>query len=160
MILCNSGAKLNRFNATLTEPIMYKIILFILVLITGCATSVAHDEASLKVLSNPLGATITYDGKTFQAPQTLYFKLTGATATTKLTATWPSGASVTMNVRLVAGQSLHYTMQRPPNTPGLDADMAWALQMHRDTQALEAATQDSLNDAARSIGKALGSLRK
>jgi hypothetical protein len=38
--------------------------------------------------------------------------------------------------------------------------MAWALQMHRDTQALEAATQDSLNDAARSIGKALGSLRK
>ncbi len=116
---------------------MMRIIpLAIAVMLTGCAT-IDQNQTRIAFSSQPPGATISSDGKVFGvAPQSLTWTLSNGqktTISTPVTATWVSGATVTITMKLTAGQYGTHLFTRPIGVAGLDADIQWA--MHLQNQS-------------------------
>ena len=105
-------------------------------LIGGCATPLAHNQVRVTFESEPAGAAIYWGSTAYgTAPQTLTFDLSddavrrGWQLDDNLRVVWPSGAErrgITLNMA-VRDSVLRYS--RPADAPGLERDLAWALQL-------------------------------
>lgn len=109
--------------------------------LVSCAAPLRQDQAQLTVSSNPPGATLTTGSLSGIAPQKWIFSgITDSSNTTSpIRATWVSGATTVMTVRVSPGQAQTFTMQRPSNAPGIDADIRWAVHLQQKDDAESAA---------------------
>ena len=126
-------------------------------IICGCATS--PNQSSIRFDSNPTGAQISISGRQFgQAPTTVTytFNQKNGEAVFPITATWASGAQATVQIKFVGGAEGGFTIQRPANAPGLDADIQIAMQLQARRDQAYAEAMESVQGAARATGQALG----
>lgn len=109
--------------------------------LVSCAAPLRQDQAKLTVSSNPPGATLTTGSLSGIAPQTwIVNNIAGSTTTTApIRATWVSGATTTVSVTVARGQAQAFTIQRPSNAPGIDADIRWAVHLQQKDDAESAA---------------------
>lgn len=121
---------------------------------TACAT-IRPNQHEITFRSNPPGATISSGGQSWGvAPVVRVYALAQGQQEGRsqpVTATWVSGASTTVTMRIQAGYHGDYTFQRP-QAAGLDADLRWAIHL----QTREAAAQAELERAAYEAGRAIG----
>lgn len=125
------------------------ILVCCLLVATGCAT-INSNQIAVTLHSEPSGAML-YEGQTAIgiAPKVWFYNKsaanpsTGEILTRPLRAVWSSGASVEMPLRLALslGSNQTYTFSRPPNAPGLDQDLRFALQLEQASQQRRAAEQ-------------------
>ncbi len=115
------------------------------VVLAGCATPLKQNQVRVTFYSEPPGAMIYWKDHAYGiAPQTLTFDLPddavrrGYLDDNFIRALWPSGAEA-KGVRLTTQvREGEFKFSRPPNAPGLDKDLAYAVQL-RQIQAAEAA---------------------
>lgn len=141
-------------------------MLFAAILTTGCAAPPQRVDPNLFVLqvySEPPGAAIYYytqgqwklagssDVIRIKIPEEL--RIAGRTTINGIAARWPSGASKTdkaIAVNFANGSSQQYTIHRPPDTPGLDADLRFAASLAaRQARQTAAQTAEERREQAR-----------
>ena len=126
-------------------------LFFVVLLFTGCTTSLPPNQTRIMFYSNPAGATISTPGHNWGvAPQQLIWTLNAATSLSEpITATWVSGATTTTKMNLIAGQDGSFTLQRPQGVAGVDGDIQWAIHLEQQQQATGAAIIDAIKPAPR-----------
>jgi hypothetical protein len=105
------------------------ITLGVLLVISGCATSLQPHQARVDIVSNPPGAILRTQGVTATAPHSWTWpEVKFRKKSESISATWPSGATTYFQVELVPGASTTYTVQRPAGAAGLEYDLRAAQQ--------------------------------
>lgn len=110
-------------------------------LLAGCAHRPPANTVELTVVSQPAGAYISEKGSTLAglAPLVLQYPMAGLTKDKNgcyvvrgFDARWGSGAASSSAGTVLfcgGGQKFHFVLQRNPADPGLDKDLAFALQL-------------------------------
>lgn len=125
--------------------------------LVGCATPLRPDQAEIRVLSNPIGATLTMQGQVVKAPHSWTWSSVHENMVSQpITATWMSGAATTFTLKLQPGTSKSYVAQRPPNAPGIHYDMQYAMALDAQNRASEAGMFQAMSEAAGALGGAIG----
>jgi hypothetical protein len=128
------------------------VLFLVVVLQASCTTVIPPNQSNLELKTEPTGAMVyqTQDGSAWgMAPQLRIFTLSpsalqSGVVSIQITAIWPSGAQKTETVKWSTNfRTAHYTVSRPVNVPGLNIDLAHALQI----QARDAAEKASADAA-------------
>ncbi len=122
----------------------------------ACGLPLQPNQTQATITSNPPGATISGTDFSGTAPQILIYTLNKgqATASAPITVTWVSGATTTRELKLVAGKSLNYVIQRP-DVPGIDTDVKWAIHLQEKKASDDAVFYGGLAKAAENFNDAM-----
>ena len=132
--------------------------LFAVLFLAGCATPLQQNQTRITFSSNPPGATIS-SGSELRgvAPFAIIWTLDKFhnNVSGPITATWVSGATVFVTMRLTAGQEGSYTINRPAGVAGLEQDVQWAIHIEQQKSARDAANGAALAASLQSFSNGL-----
>jgi len=117
--------------------------------LTSCSAPLKQNQTEFKIDSFPAGASISAGTVTGTAPVSWIYTSNSERKTVPFTATWPSGAKVSLNIIVSPGRQVSYTFQRPINAPGLSTDIQWANYLQKRNEA----EQQPIADALRSFNE-------
>ena len=145
-------------------------MLAILVAIFGCATpapQLAANQILIRHESQPTGAMIYLDDQSlgmapFSKIYTANNRLSAnGTGNMTFTAAWPSGAKIIKTFLMdVNKKNVLVSLSRPLNAPGMNVDMAHALQLQARDDAEKARADAAYRDALNSIATSISDVAK